>query len=124
YKPMMKLHERVDQSYQQLKQLQSQTRAILLHPGSRYRSVIIAQLINDPEIKTFYYALGPDDVSLQAFIESVTHSLITQIPTFGRHLNMMPHYVYQAFTQHRDIVLEAFIHELEDLSSDPYVLIL
>lgn len=120
----MKLLDVVAQPYRTLLQYQSQYRAVLLHPDSRYRSVVIAQLLNDPDIKTYYYALGPDDVSLQSFVDNVAHDLIKQKPSFGRYLHLMPHYVYGNVSQHKDVVIDAFVQELRAIESEPYVLVL
>lgn len=120
----MKLLDVVAQPYRTLMQYQPDYRAVLLHPDSRYRSVVVAQLLNDPDIKTYYYALGPDDVSLQSFVDNVAHDLIKQKPSFGRYLHLMPHYVYGNFSQHKSVVIDAFVQELNALESEPYVLVL
>ncbi len=93
---------------------------VLLHPDSRYRSVLIARLINSPDHKTYYYALGPDDISVPSFLTGIAHEVANQNPMFGRHINLLESEDFDNL----DTLLDAFIRELADLSPDPYVLIL
>lgn len=120
----MHLHTLVDQSYQKFLEYLDQTRVILLHPNSRYRSMLVAQLINTPELNTFYYAMGPDDIELQAFIGSITHDLANQVATFGRHINMLPRSVYANPLQNLDLVLDTFAADLAEMSAERFLLIL
>jgi hypothetical protein len=48
----VKLHDLIDQSYQNFLEQAENARVILLHPRSRYRSVLVARLINSPELTT------------------------------------------------------------------------
>ncbi|MDQ7035134.1 MAG: hypothetical protein Q9P01_09940 [Anaerolineae bacterium] len=59
----MALNERIDTAYAALLEQLSLAKVLLLHPRSKYRSVLLAMLVNDPDVKTFYYALGPDDIN-------------------------------------------------------------
>lgn len=120
----MALNERIDTAYAALLEQLSRANVLLLHPRSKYRSVLLAMLVNDPDVNTFYYALGPDDINLEAFIQSTTHDLANQHPTFGRHLNMMPQEVFANMRKNVDVVLENFVAELSELSDEPYLLIL
>lgn len=119
----MALNERINAAYAALLEQLTRANVLLLHPRSKYRSVLLAMLVNDPDVKTFYYALGPDDINLQAFIQSITHDLANQHPTFGRHLNMMPQEVFADMEKHVNVVLENFVAELSELSDTPYLLI-
>ena len=71
----MKLHDLIEQSYQNFLEQSQKARVVLLHPRSRYRSVLVAKLINAPELKVYYYALGPDDINLNSFLAGITHDL-------------------------------------------------
>lgn len=114
----MKLHELINKSYDTFWQQLNEARVILLHPRSRYRSVLVAQLINDPQLPTFYYAMGPDDINIQAFIGGITHDLANQHPTFGRHVNMLPDSVYQDFTHNLEEIMSAFARDLSEISNN------
>ncbi len=46
----MKLNAMMDSAYQTLMQHAENTPVLLLHPDSRYRSILIAMLINDDEV--------------------------------------------------------------------------
>jgi hypothetical protein len=120
----MKLHDLIDQSYQAFLQQLDNTRVILLHPDSRYRSILIAKLINSGDPAVFYYALGPDDINLYSFIVSVTHDMANQHPTFGRHINILPQKVYENPQDHFELVLDTFIKDLAELSDEPFLFIL
>ena len=115
----MALNERINAAYTALLEQLTRANILLLHPRSKYRSVLLAMLVNDPDVKTFYYALGPDDINLQAFIQSITHDLANQHPTFGRHLNMMSQEVFADMEKHVDGVLENFVAQLSELSDTP-----
>lgn len=116
----MKLHDLIEQSYQNFQEQAEDARVILLHPRSRYRSVLVARLINSPDIKTFYYALGPDDINLNSFLSGITHDLANQHPTFGRHINILPPNDNENF----DLLLETFARDLSEMSEEPFMLIL
>jgi len=120
----MQLHRLIDHSYQTFLQQLDTARIILLHPHSRYRSMLIARLINTPDLNVFYYAMGPDDINLQAFISSIGHTLANQHPTFGRHINILPQNVYEKPEDHFDLVLTTFIKDLAEISSERFILVL
>lgn len=116
----MKLDSLIGSSYQAFKERTTDASVVLLHPSSRYRSVLVAQLMNDPDTQVFYYAMGPDDVNVRSFLSGITHDLANQHPTFGRHLNQI-HFE----TQEDDTVLrEAFVNDLSELSGEPFLLVL
>ena len=116
----MRLHDLIEQSYQNFKHKSEDARVILLHPRSRYRSVLVAKLINSPDFKVFYYALGPDDINLNSFLSGITHDLANQHPTFGRHINILPPGDRENF----DVLLETFARDLTEMSDEPFMLIL
>ncbi|HMM26941.1 MAG TPA: BTAD domain-containing putative transcriptional regulator [Aggregatilineaceae bacterium] len=116
----MNLNNLIEASYQAFKDRGQGARVVLLHPQSRYRSVLVAQLMNDPDTRVFYYAMGPDDVNVRSFLSGITHDLANQHPTFGRHLNQI-HFESQ---NDDDALLEAFVADVGELSDEPFLLIL
>lgn len=114
----MKLHQLIQKSYDTFWEQLDKVRVILLHPRNRYRSVLVAQLINDPHIPTFYYAMGPDDINIHAFMDGITHDLANQHPTFGRHVNMLPDSIYENFIDHAEEIMTAFARDLSEISTD------
>jgi DNA-binding SARP family transcriptional activator len=120
----MKLHEMIEKSYQNFVDNAANARIILLHPRSRYRSILIARLVNAPDFNVYYYGLGPDDIKLSAFIYSITHDMAEQHPTFGRHINMLPQHVHEDMDTHFDVLLATFVRELEEISEEPFLLVL
>lgn len=116
----MELNDLIGASYQAFKERTSDARVVLLHPQSRYRSVLVAQLMNDPDTRVFYYAMGPDDVNIRSFLSGITHDLANQHPTFGRYLNQV-HFETQTDEQE---LLDAFVADIEALSDEPFLLIL
>lgn len=115
----MKLHDFIDRAYETLLAHSPDARIVLLHPRSRYRSVLVAHLANAPGLNVFYYALGPDDVNLSSFLNGITHDLAAQHPTFGRHLNMLAPDEY-----HFDKLLATFAQDIVEISTEPFVIIL
>lgn len=116
----MKIHELIDETYNSFIEHAENARVILLHPRSRYRSVLVARLINTPELKTFYYAMGPDDLNVNAFLSGITHDLANQHPSFGRHINILPPANYA----NPEIRLETFAKDIAEISDEPFFLIL
>jgi DNA-binding SARP family transcriptional activator len=116
----MRLHDLIGQSYQNFREQAENARVILLHPRSRYRSVLVAKLLNSPDLKVFYYALGPDDINLKSFLSGITHDLANQHPTFGRHINILPPKAAQNVNE----LLETFTHDLSEMSDEPFMLVL
>jgi DNA-binding SARP family transcriptional activator len=116
----VKLHDLIEQSYQNFLEQAQNARVILLHPRSRYRSVLVARLINSPDLRTFYYALGPDDINLNSFLSGITHDLANQHPTFGRHINILP----PNDSEKLEVLLETFASDLAEMSEEPFMLIL
>lgn len=119
---MLNHQEAIESSYHTLKQLQEPV--ILLHPDSRYRSLLLARLMNDPSTCCFYYALDPDDINVHALVESMTRALSQQFPLFGRYLNLQPEAVFKHFGEHEELVMTTVQRELASLSDQPYYLLL
>jgi DNA-binding SARP family transcriptional activator len=86
---------------------------VLLHPRSRYRSLLVAHLLNAEDTKVFYYAFGPDDLNLDSFITGLIHDLSYQHPMFGRHINIIP----QSRLNDPEALIEAMLQELADLAN-------
>lgn len=120
----MTIHTQIDHAYQTFLEQLQKVRVVLLHPDSRYRSVVVARLINTSDIPTFYYALGPDDIDVQAFIMGLTHDIANQWPTFGRHTNMIPDAVFLEFPANEREILETFARDLAEISDKPFLLVL
>lgn len=116
----MRLHELLEQSYQTLLKHAPGARVVLLHPRSRYRSVVIARLLNAPDVCAYYYAMGPDDISIESFLSGITHDVANQHPTFGRHLDMLPAEAWQD----KRLLLETFARDISELSDGPFFLVL
>jgi DNA-binding SARP family transcriptional activator len=93
---------------------------LLIHPSSRYRTLLIAALIEDPPAPLYYYSMGIGDVSLTQFLTTLSHDLADQHPTFGKYLN-------QTRNENPDdleLLAEALARELDELNNDDYILIL
>lgn len=93
---------------------------LLLHPRSKYRSVLVANLLRDQPYPVFYYALGTDDVHLSALLRGITQILSAQHPLFGRHTQL---HALGASNNLRELAA-AFSNDLNELCAEPYVLIL
>jgi DNA-binding SARP family transcriptional activator len=93
---------------------------LLIHPSSRYRTLLIAALIEDPPAPLYYYSMGIGDVSLTQFLTTLSHDLADQYPTFGKYLNQ----TRNESPDDLDQLAEALARELDDLNHDDYILIL
>ncbi|QPC80951.1 hypothetical protein G4Y79_14680 [Phototrophicus methaneseepsis] len=120
----MSLQSAVSSAYDVFLEHAQDAQVVLFHPQSRLRSVLVAQLFQDPNTQTFYYALGENDNNLQSFIEGFAHDMATQHPTFGRHLYMLPYELHQNFAADVDRVLDTIVQEISELSDEPFVLVL
>lgn len=115
----MSLNLLVEAPYRVFRQQLADARIVLLHPRSRFRSLLVAHLINSPDYTMFYYALGPDDTSIASFISGITHDLANQHPTFGRHVHMLTDPLSDL-----DALLDTFARDLAELHSEPFLLVL
>lgn len=116
----MNLYAIIEHIYESFKASLENSRAVLLHPDSRYRSLIVAHLINASDYRVFYYALGPDDISVPSFLTGITHDLANQNPMFGRHINMLEPDDYGDLEK----LLDTFLRDLAELYTNDFVLIL
>jgi two-component SAPR family response regulator len=114
----MQMQQIVNQSYDTLLAQANRTRVLLLHPKSKYRSLLLAKLLNDDRITTIYYAMGADDNSLKTFIDNLTHDVPNQHATFGRHLNMVAAAAYENLEDNLDTILQAFVREVQELGAN------
>lgn len=118
---MTNLHILVQQSYDTLLGHAQNVKIILLHPKSRFRSLTVAKLLAESPRPVFYYSMGPYDVNVNSFLAGFAHDLANQHPTFGRHL-------YQLGIETNQVeykrLLESMYYDLEELSDQPYFLVL
>ena len=116
----MKLHEIIESLFGVFQEHAADSKLILLHPQSRYRSVLVAHLINAPDLNVFYYALGPDDINVLSFLNGLLHDVANQQPTFGRHINML----LPEDAAKWEILLDTFAKDLAELSAEPFYFVL
>lgn len=119
----MKLQDLIQASYDTFHYYAPKAKIVLLHPSSHYRSVLVAKLINSPDVRTLYYAMGPDDLDLKSLISRMTHDLANQHPTFGRHTNMLRAEVYEDRSMF-DLIVQTFARDLSEVADDHFLFIL
>src|SRR5664279_3064411 len=93
------------------KQYAAETRVLLLHPSSRYRTALVSRLLTDETVPVFYYAMTADDTDIQSFIAGFTHDMAEQMPTFGTEISRADVRNVHDLTP----LLEAFTSDLNDL---------
>ncbi len=118
---MNTLQQFVQQGYESLLHYSQDVSITLLHPKSRYRSMIIARLFEQHPIPVFYYAMSSKDVNLSAFLFSFMHDMMEQAPDFGDNLS---DYTNRLAETPMDTLLTAFLADLDLLSAQDYCLIL
>ncbi|MFP4321786.1 MAG: BTAD domain-containing putative transcriptional regulator [Anaerolineales bacterium] len=118
---MTTLQTFVQDGYEALLHYSRDVDVTLLHPHSRYRSMIVARLFEQKPKQVFYYAMGPQDVNLSAFLFGFVHDMLEQQPQFGQHINQYSNRFDEiAF----DELLEAFLADLAELSEQAFFLVL
>lgn len=108
------------QLYKSFIEKSATARVILLHSDSRFRPVLLSKLLSSPDLKTYYYAMGPDDIDIVAFLSGFTHDMAEQVPSFGGRINHL------GFTAQDEIepLVSAMAADLNDLCATPFLLIL
>ena len=77
----MNIQLRIRPVYDKLLSFASSSKIILLHPASRFRSLVVARLLADSAHKTYYYALDIDDINLFHFLTGLINNLAKQLTT-------------------------------------------
>ena len=117
----MSLQQLVQESFDAFEHYSQNTKIVLLHSQSRFRSMVVAKMLNTCTKPVYYYSMGPYDVNVVSFLAGFAHDLAEQHPTFGRHLNQLGIETYAHATQEFP---DALLLDLEELSNEPYLLIL
>ena len=120
---MINIHSRVKPSLATFRKFSSDSKIVLLHPASRWRSVVVARLAADPGVRSFYYSVDMDDINLRNFLVRVIHDLSNQHPTFGRHLNVLQTAVQENPYKYFDEVLNAFVREIAEMAEGEFYII-
>lgn len=93
---------------------------ILLHPRSKFRSLIVAHFLQQDDIQTFYFSVGVNDTDLTSFLTGLINSVASQHPSFGQHLNRHA----ANFSENSDALVKALAQDLRELSDETFILIL
>ncbi len=108
----MAIQSRLQPALEVFNRYAADAKIVLLHPANRLRNVLLASLIADPDMRTFYYSFNPDDINLRNFISGITKEMFNQHATFGRHINLLKSKVLKNPKKYFDEVLGAFLCEL------------
>lgn len=117
---MAALDDVLTPSYDAVRDNFESNKLLLIHPHSRYRTLLIATLLNKPPAPLYYYGLGAEDSSLPQLLSGLVRTLADQQPTFGRHVG-------QARNRAPDdipAIAAAFAADLGELDDQDYLLIL
>ncbi len=109
-----------DELYKSFLEKSADARVVLLHADGRYRPVLLSKLLSSPELKIFYYAMGPDDIDTVAFLSGFTHDMAEQVPNFGGRINHLGFNIEEGV----DTLVDAMVADLNELSDSPFLLIL
>ncbi len=83
---MARYEQQIGSALEALSSPAAQGALVLLEPASRYRSLLVASLLEQDDRLVLYYALGPDDSDLSIFMTSLGRSLADQLPLGGQSL--------------------------------------
>jgi len=116
----MSLQELIAPSLETLKAHYATNKLLLIHPSSRYRTLLIAALLDSPPAPLYFFGFGIGDVSLSQFLSSLSSAMADQAPLFGQHLNE------EITRASGDIpaLAQALAADLTQLSDDHYLLII
>ncbi len=120
----MSIQGRVQPALEVFNRYAADAKIVLLHPTNRLRNVLLASLVGDPDIRSFYYSFDLDDINLLNFMTSFTDGMSSQHATFGRYINLLQSKVLKNPYKYLDEVLRAFVSELSELHEGEYYLIL
>ncbi len=120
----MNIHRHIEPAFENLLAFARESKIILFHPDSQFRSLVVARLLSESARKAYYYALDIDDVDLFHFVTGLINGLSKQHASFGRHLNVLPQNVLQNPYRHLDLVLKTFLDELSELADGDFILLL
>lgn len=116
----MALQELVVPSLETIVSYYKSNKLILIHPSSRFRTLLIAALINSPPAPLYYYGFGAEDGSLEQFIAGLVRDLADQKPTFGRHVNP----VRANSPDDIEALAQALASDLAELEQEHFLLVL
>lgn len=116
----MNLQESIEQQYERFLEAAQSSKIILLHPDSRLRSPLVARLLDSQDYHVLYYAMGPDDVSVDSVVGGMSHDIAEQSRLFGRHLNVL------SVREQADVptLISALVREFVDIQDRNVLLIL
>src|SRR5688572_83714 len=112
----MSLTQAVQTAYAALLEEASKIPLLLIHPRSRYRQLLVARLLQDTQVKSLYYALGPADTSLQAFVENLAAEFQKKMPHFGKALKRLSPEIYRDLENQMEQLVEVFVQALTEFS--------
>ena len=120
----MNIDNRVQRALEVFHRYSADAKIVVLHPTNRLRNVLLASLVGDPVIQTFYYSFDLDDTNLLNFITSITHEMSNQHPLFGRHINLLKSNILKDPYNIIDDILRAFVRELSEMHDGEFYFIL
>lgn len=120
----MNIQLHITPAYETFLRFVGDSKIVLLHPSSRFRSLIVARLLGDSREKTYYYALDVDDINLFNFLTGLISGLSKQHSTFGRLLSLLPQNVLENPYKHLELVLRTFLDELAEFEDGDFFLVL
>ncbi|NDJ52806.1 MAG: hypothetical protein GYB68_06960 [Chloroflexi bacterium] len=116
----MALDQVIENSLQMLFDQYKGNKLLLVHPSSRYRTLLIAAAMQNAPCPVYYYGFGVEDVTLNHFIGQLTRELADQNPAFGRRLVE----VRSDPEVGVETLAEALGEDLAELEKQHYILIL
>lgn len=94
-------------------------RLVVLYPRNRYRDAYLAKYLKEPKSGFYYYSLQTSDRNLRRFLINLVNDLKAITGTFGENVSA----ALTSKAKVSDLAI-AFTDDLNNLSSDPFVILL
>jgi DNA-binding SARP family transcriptional activator len=116
----MLLNQLLNDVYSAFSYHTANARLVLMHAQSRYRTLVVSQLMADPNYRVLYYALDVDDCDIPNFLAGIAQQISEQTPIFGAQLS------HANMINRRDPAAQAaaFAADIAEICPGPFYLLL
>jgi len=118
----MMLTQRIESLLDSIDSEYASRKIVILHPETRYRNLLVSELIRKRQQPVFYKSVGSENSTLQQFLTELVEDIREQEPDFGRHLGTPSSKGLSGLSPEE--LAAALGKDLKELSQDSYLLVL